>query len=397
MQPSTVVDPVDIQSSAVPSAGRETTRYALLDAIKGLAACVVVWHHLTCYAPGSDLADLTAPRLRAWLYDEATFLVQIFFVISGFAMVMAQPLQPLSWWSALRVLFARYVRLATPYLVMLALLLLAGWLTRESQIKPVLVSTFSWEKTWAHLFFLQDILGFGNYSAGTWYVCIDMQYALLFLSLSVLVNQIERIGFLPCSTTHVLGGALATLGLISMWYWNREPKMDRYVIYFLSSIVLGSLLAWTLHGRLPLWMILFYSVSMVASLVVEYRPRLLVALVVAVLIAIGLSYFPKLPVPGWLRWLGRISYSLFLIHYLVDGLVLMAVNPWIGTSPVRALLAEILAFLCSVGAADVLYRTVEVPTHRWLKKLRSGSSSRQIPVDVVGVQSQVVSLRSTTH
>ena len=397
MQPITAVDRFDSQAAVVDFASKETSRYALLDAIKGLAACVVVWHHLTCYAPGSDLADLTAPTLRAWLYDEATFMVQIFFVISGFSMVIAQSTQPIYLQSAMRAFFARYIRLAMPYLVMLGLLLMAGWWTREYQLKPVLIDSFSWEKTGAHLLFLQDVLGFGNYSAGTWYLCIDIQYALLFLGMSVLVYSVDRVGRPPWPATHTLGGALAILGLISMWYWNREPKLDRYVIYFLSSIVLGSLLAWTLQGRLPSWIIVVYSLSMVASLVVDYRPRLVVALVVAALIAIGLSYLPKLPVPGWLRWLGRISYSLFLIHYLVNGLVLMAVNPWIGTSPVRALLAEVLAFLGSLGAAAILYRTVEIPTQRWLKKFRSGSTSRQLPVGAVGVQSHGGSLSSTTQ
>jgi peptidoglycan/LPS O-acetylase OafA/YrhL len=158
-----------------------------------------------------------------------------------------------------------------------------------------------------------------------------------------------------------------------MWYWNRIPQLDCYIIYFLSSMVLGSLLAWTLQGRLPKWLIVLYALSMIASLIVDYRPRLVVALVTAAIIAIGLTSFSAIRIPRCLVWLGRISYSLFLIHYLVNGLVLYAVNPWIGDSPVRALLAETFAFACSLVAAIGLYYAVEVPTHRWLKKVQRRS------------------------
>ncbi|MFM8398715.1 MAG: hypothetical protein ACKOAH_12875, partial [Pirellula sp.] len=63
-----------------------------------------------------------------------------------------------------------------------------------------------------------------------------------------------------------------------------------------------------------------------------------------------------------------ISYSLFLVHYLVDGLVLKLIDPWAKQSPSWAAGAMAIAFACSLGVADLFHRFVERPAIRWIKR-----------------------------
>jgi peptidoglycan/LPS O-acetylase OafA/YrhL len=76
-----------------------------------------------------------------------------------------------------------------------------------------------------------------------------------------------------------------------------------------------------------------------------------------------------------LRWLGRVSYSLFCVHLVVLHLVLR----WTGVEPFtgRFLQTLVATVVCSVAAAAVLYRFVERPAMRWGRRV---ASPRTTPV-----------------
>jgi peptidoglycan/LPS O-acetylase OafA/YrhL len=56
------------------------------------------------------------------------------------------------------------------------------------------------------------------------------------------------------------------------------------------------------------------------------------------------------------------------VHYLINGLVLKLIDPWARQSPSWAVVAMVVAFACSLLAADAFHRFVETPAIRWLKK-----------------------------
>ena len=98
-------------------------RLAIVDLLRGLAAVLVAWHHLSLYAPQSDLADRVWPLFGFFLYNHALYAVAIFFVISGLTTSLSRSRPPHSWSEFLNTAIARYLRLAIPYFVMLAGLL----------------------------------------------------------------------------------------------------------------------------------------------------------------------------------------------------------------------------------------------------------------------------------
>jgi len=102
----------------------------------------------------------------------------------------------------------------------------------------------------------------------------------------------------------------------------------------------------------------------VAALLWDWRIRIAVALATALMLAVaqrrGLLSAP----PGWLAtrpvlWLGRISYSLFLIHFPVILLVNAGVAQLGAHPPWVDLMAMLAALALAMGAATLLHRWVE--------------------------------------
>ncbi|MEQ1824386.1 MAG: acyltransferase [Pirellula sp.] len=342
-------------------------RFAWLDAAKGIAACIIVGHHLSEYSPSSNLADQFAPSLMYGIYNYGLFVVHLFLVFGGFAMVMMTPNHSISWRQASSLFTARYVRLVVPYLVMLLFLVTVFWAGLCDGMIPPLIDSFSWWQLLAHVFFLQDILGLGNLSAGTWYLCIDIQYVGYFLLIQATLNTLGRIVGRDLASPSVMSILLFPLGMISIGYWSRILENEIFVFYFLGSLVLGTLVGWELKGQLAPWVVVLYVIGMAGSLAIELRPRVLVALGAALILVVAVRLGRKWSVPLPLQWLGKISYSLFLIHYLVNALVLHGLTPWIGRSPYRAFVSMLVAFSVSLLAAAALHYMVEAPCHRWLK------------------------------
>jgi len=74
-----------------------------------------------------------------------------------------------------------------------------------------------------------------------------------------------------------------------------------------------------------------------------------------------------------LKYLGRISYSLFLVHYPSGWLVTNLGYHITGDHPHAALLWLALAIPASIGAAHVLHVFVETPTSKLAARLKPSS------------------------
>ena len=80
----------------------------------------------------------------------------------------------------------------------------------------------------------------------------------------------------------------------------------------------------------------------------------------------------------WLTWrplqyLGRISYSLYLIHYATSWVVVSIGCSLTPNNPKAAVLWMAGGVVASIGAADLFYRCVEAPSLRLVKRLKAGA------------------------
>ncbi len=87
-----------------------------------------------------------------------------------------------------------------------------------------------------------------------------------------------------------------------------------------------------------------------------------------------MGWFQRLLDVAPLRWLGKISYSLYLIHFVVLFTLLYAFRP-----EVTLLRLIIVMPLLSIGAAALLYRFVEVPSIAWAHRASGARSRRPAP------------------
>ncbi len=337
------------------------SRLPFIDALKALAAQLIVLHHLAFYGPMSDHAHALAPELISWLSQDARYAVQVFLVLGGFLAVQGlAPAGCLRVSEPLGVLWKRCCRLAGPYLVALLIALLSAALARALLVHDSVPGPPTLSQVLAHVFLVHSILGHEGLSAGVWYIAIDLQLFALLLALLWLAQQVAAGAVREAAVAACLVAALA---VASLFHFNLDAEWDAWGVYFFGSYALGVASYWATNGRpqrVAWWLVPVVAV-VVLALLVEYRPRIAVALVVALALALArhcgaLERWPKSRLVGYL---GRTSYSLFLVHFPVCLLVNALFSRLARNDPWLNLAGLFVAWLASVAAAALFYRFVE--------------------------------------
>ncbi|MFT3814473.1 MAG: acyltransferase [Acidovorax sp.] len=339
-------------------------RNALIDQTKGLACATIVAHHLAFYGPMSDVAQPLMPGLIAWLYDYGRMAVQVFLVLGGYlAAASLAPEGTPREGSATQQIGKRFVRLIVPYAVALVVAVLAAAAVRPFMDHPSVPGDPSLGQLVANALLLQDIVGAEALSAGVWYVAIDFQ---LFALAVLLFAALRR----APAWARGLGPVLAAVGgALSLLVFNRMPDQDMWGWYFWGSYSLGMLAFWATRARRPGGWVLYMAALGAVALWVEWRTRIAVALVAALLLVWVVR-------SGWdwgsqhLQHLGQMSYSVFLVHFAVCLLVNAAVSQLWPEEPVPNALGMVLAFALSIAAGRQLYLRVERHVPSWSLALR---------------------------
>jgi len=325
----------------------------LIDALKALAALLVLLNHFSSYGPLAEAAHQMLPRLLGWFYDYGRMAVQIFLVIAGF--LAARALSPDGRALAqapLPLIGKRYLRLSIPYLAALLLAIAAAAMARPWLDDPAVPAAPDFGQSLAHILLLHSLLGFDPLSAGVWYIAIDFQLFAL-MALLLWAGRIRVV-----ASALVLAVATA-----SLFWFNRNPELDNWGIYFFGAYGLGAAAWWASdRARSNAWLLLV-AVVVAAALLVDFRWRIVLALSTALLLALArrdgwLAAWPKSTALGFL---GRISYSLFLLHFSVL-LLANALYAGLGlASPALALFMLALAAAASLGLASLFHRWIESP------------------------------------
>lgn len=336
-------------------------RLPLVDLFKAGACVLIVWHHLAFYGPMSDVVHAQLPWLIGGLYDYGRMAVQVFLVVGGYlcAASLAPHGSPRLREPAWRLVAGRYRRLVVPYIVALGASMLAAaavrpWFDHASvPAQPELWQLLS------HLLFVQDLFDQEALSAGVWYVAIDFQLFVLAVLL------LGMAGALPERWTPLRAGLAlwlaALLTAVSLLWLNRWEELDSTALYFFGAYGLGMVAYWAAHSpRRGVWLASI-AVLGVAALLVEFRLRIAIALVAALLLATAGARQEawRWADRSWVRALSRMSYSIFLVHFAVCLLVNALVHLWWPGDLLANALGLFAAFGLSVCAGKLLYLGVE--------------------------------------
>ncbi len=336
-----------------------TARLPLVDAFKAIASQLIILHHLAFYGPMSDFAQDLAPAAIFWLSQHARIAVQVFLVVGGFLAVLSlAPAGQLLEENPLSLLYKRYFKLAIPYIAALLLSIICAAIARTLMTHSSTPDAPTLAQFIAHVLLLQSILGFDGLSAGVWYIAIDFQLFALLLGTLWLARRTGS----DRNTTAIFGLLLVSaLALGSLFFFNRDADWDNWALYFFGSYALGVLAYWAANQKqTPAWLLLI-AAMVIAALLVDYRSRIAVALVVAMVLGVArytgfLERWPRSPA---IAWLGQISYSVFLVHFPVCLLVNALFAYFALSSPLFNLAGMFIAWAASIAAGALFYRLIE--------------------------------------
>jgi len=350
-----------------PAGEAARTQFGLINLLKACAAQLIILHHLAFYGPMADHVRPILPALIDWLGGSARIAVQVFLVISGF--LAAKSLSPsghagLS--DPLGAIGHRYVKLVPPFIVATlaaaaASALAATWMTHDSISPPA-----TWDQLSAHALLLHGVLGYPSLSAGAWYVAIDFQlYAVMVLALW-LAGHLAGKRRLPALMPFVVALGVA----LSLLYFNLDAGWDNWAPYFFGSYGLGLMAWWASDSRrgsgAVAWLAALALLPTLAALLLEFRSRIALALLVACVLFLWGRVKTASNGRAWplVNSLGRISYSVFLIHFPVCLLVNAAFTRFVPAEPVSQALGMLIAWAASLAAGAAFHRWVEVPLGR---------------------------------
>jgi peptidoglycan/LPS O-acetylase OafA/YrhL len=374
--------PAPISSGPAPAAAGPA-HLQFLTVFKGLAAQLIVLHHLAFYGPMSDHVRPFAPLLIGWLDAYARLAVQVFLVIGGFLAARSfsgDGVAPLA--SRLRARVARrYLMLAPPF--MAAILLTVGasawarsWMSHDSiSAAPTLLQLA------AHALMLQGVLGYEAISAGAWYVAIDFQLYALFALLIWACSHAARNW--PAARSWLLPASVSVVLCSSLFWFNRNERFDVWALYFFGSYGLGALACWVsaAPGRRQRLLAVAMLAPAAAALALDFRSRIALALLTAGFIAWAAQQ-PLLrdrAAPAPLLWLGRVSYSIFLVHFAVCLVINAAFTRFAPASAGWQGAGMLAAWAASVLGGAIFHRLVEAPLARLIAPARAAALPRPGP------------------
>ncbi|HEY3965564.1 MAG TPA: acyltransferase [Planctomycetaceae bacterium] len=382
-----------------PTGGFEG-RATYIDALRGIAALGVAFYHIARYGPLNDRARLVLPAVVLEMIDHGWVGVQVFFVISGFVIAYSVRNARVTPGFLANYALRRAVRLDPPYWTTIAFVLLLhafmhlhlGW-ESPLDVKTKFEPGVSWRLIGSHLIYAQNIIpGYDNLSVGFWTLCIEVQFYLLYVTGMGIAQRLPARDRRTPADAGAWGLLLtfAPLALLSLFEWNRTQggrevyDNDMWIIRFFCMFFLGASAWWALDQRIPravFWLYVAAFCGRIAqqALHEKWSDDLTIGLSAALLA--GLSTYLA-GVRGclgtWLnfrvlQYLGRISYSLYLIHFPMSHIV-----KWVGTwlsgdspAPIVAACWLALSVVFSILAAHVMYTFIEAPSVRlaaWLKR-----------------------------
>lgn len=333
---------------------------ACIDALKAISSQLIVLHHLAFYGPMSDAAHVLAPDLLDWFSQYARIAVQAFLVIGGF--LAARSLAPdghLMEPHPLQAIWRRYQKLVVPYTVAIVIAIAGAAVARTWMHHDSIPAAPGLPQFLAHVLLLHNVLDFDALSAGVWYVAIDLQ---LFVLLILALWAARR-----CAQWFEVGGgpfgALVVVGLVlaSLFWFNRDATWDIWAIYFFGAYGMGTLAYWASAPERSPMALLVLGTVVLAALMVDFRLRIAVALSIALLLGLARrgGWLERWPQAPGLALFGRISYSVFLVHFPVCLLVNALVFHLAPNRPLLNALGMILAWLSSNAAGILFHRYIE--------------------------------------
>ncbi|CAN5208930.1 hypothetical protein BH09ACT1_BH09ACT1_02510 [soil metagenome] len=370
-------------------------RLRSLDGLRGVASLIVVFHHLSLTVPGiSDvnLGSATSPpptwSAAWWLTSTPAQLlvagpeaVLVFFVLSGLVVALPVLTRPRFDWIAYypQRMLRLYLPVIASVLLAAVVILLAHERSQNGQsywVSHYSYGTLDWQQV---LSAMDVIIGQTDVNNSLWSLRWEVLFSLalpVFVIIAVVTRRFWRLTIIGCFGAVLIGafGVNSTFFYLPAFLVGtviavRREAVRRWVdangrraIVGGVALVVLSLLLITLHWTV--WAVI------PGSPIVTILDAAEVLGAAGLVLASGFwTPLVRLLSTSFFQWLGRISFSLYLVHVPIILAVANILGP--GHTVIVIVVALVLAFVVAVLFA----RFVEQPAHRLSRRAGAAASA----------------------
>ncbi|MEP6714359.1 MAG: acyltransferase [Terriglobia bacterium] len=355
-------------------------RITEIDGLRGFAILLVLFYHY--------VTPIGAPRLPGWsLVTQGSRMfwsgVDLFFVLSGFliAGILLDSARSPNYFKTFYL--RRIHRIFALYYIWVAPFYLGVWLDLDRKL-----GTFLFRGSvslWMYPLFLQNNapLWFNaelpGWMAMSWSLAVEEQFYLILPAVIRVVNRVSLAWI--CGSVIVLSPVYRTFlvagnpQLNPGWTFATLARLDGLAMGIAVALLVRDKSCWTWiigHGQalravgiisLPVFFLLTYFATTQVSMAAYGFS--LIALICAVLLLLGISQpdsgFSAVLRAPLLRYFGRISFAVYIVHQGVHGMLMDGLIPaWSAhLSSLRMITVTILSLAVTLALAEISWRFME--------------------------------------
>ena len=354
------------QISSIPNLGN----VEVINALRGVAALTVMWFHFTRPSALIPRENSSFYSILTWSGSWGWMGVEMFFAISGFILPYSMYRSRYQIRHLFSFLCKRITRLDPPYFASIVLTLALWWLASHLPFYEGLAFELEYPRLFAHVGYLNDILGHPWHNVVFWTLAIEFQFYLLiafFFPLIIHSSKIIRFLITP------------TLAAISLVF-----PFSNTVLAYLAFFALGMLTFQFYLRQIPSWFFwsAFLLIGFIAATQQTVASACLASATCLAIIFIKQYHVQILDYPmRTLTWMGTISYSLYLVHTIIGGKIIN-LGGRLSQSPLNATLTLATACAASVVSAWIFYLVIERPSKYWATSIRYKQKPDDIALEI---------------
>lgn len=351
------------------------SRFVAIDAMRGIAALLVVFYHLFGNLNGYKTHVYEwMPAILGTFFSNGHLGVPIFFIISGYVISYSIGTGTVDFRFALNFALRRAIRLDPPYWVTISIAMSFTYVSYHLFPDIGVRDLPSFQKLIAHTLYLQDLLGYGNIVPVFWTLCLEFQFYIVFMLTTLigqyLIRRQSKFFNFPCLIILYLMGIWSVAINIGI---TQNPIHGLFLSHWLLFF-LGVLLRWSTRDNLShKWFWSFFALASFEAYI-KVDENILIGLATALLfyyldwkgsLSTALKQVP-------LQYLGKISYSLYLIHPVIGWDTISVGRKFLGPelNVFEAILLFILGTGISIFAAQMMYICFERPSVNLARRLK---------------------------
>jgi peptidoglycan/LPS O-acetylase OafA/YrhL len=363
--PDAAASALSAKSVAKPGTAK---RLPFIDALRGIAAMWVVIFHI---GEGGQIAALQAV-IPAWfnqaVFKSGHFGVPIFFVLSGFVIALSIGSDRVTAGYTGRFALRRAIRLDLPYWAAIAITL--TFTAIKARMLPntgVPIATVP--QVLAHMFYLQDFIGFHPINTVFWTLCFEIQFYLMFCALLGVSYSLVRD---PADLRP--RAIIFTLAAITSIIWPLVPALYVRGLAMPNwhGFLLGAFVFWSLKGVMRARWFVLYALALTGVFAITHDSFTMVCITTATIILL-VGRADKLSqwfTARWLQFLGKVSYSVYLLHLPISGAAFFALNNVLPHTPALDVVAALIVIALNCVVSQLFWWGVERPSTSLAKRLR---------------------------